>query len=155
MLSHGPYPEWLKSRVISDECHLSNQRAGGYLSKLSVMKGQGIIIFDFENRTITNMPGAITMGSNNKQSTIKFILKNVTFSPTSYKAFYNYGCKLYFDKVNVTANLTIECLSGGGIICSNCNITPQMTRDNGSYIMKDRWDNTSTIHVALTDLSPS
>lgn len=34
MLTHGPYPEWLKKRVLSDEGHLSNQSAGFYLSKL-------------------------------------------------------------------------------------------------------------------------
>ena len=111
--------------------------------------------FDFENRTITSMPGSITLGSNNVQSAITFTFKNVTFSPTSYKAFYNYGCKLYFEKVNVTSNLNIECLIGGGIVCSNCNIAPQMMRDNGSYIVKDRWDNTSIIHVGLVNLSPS
>lgn len=34
MLMHGPYPDWLKKRVLSDEGHLSNQSAGFYLSKL-------------------------------------------------------------------------------------------------------------------------
>ncbi len=34
MLTHGPYPEWLKRRVLSDEGHLSNQASGFYLSKL-------------------------------------------------------------------------------------------------------------------------
>lgn len=34
MLTHGPYPEWLKRRVLSDEGHLSNNAAGFYLSKL-------------------------------------------------------------------------------------------------------------------------
>ena len=34
MLTHGPYPEWLKRRVLSDEGHLSNKAAGFYLSKL-------------------------------------------------------------------------------------------------------------------------
>lgn len=34
MLTHGPYPEWLKRRVLSDEGHLSNQACGFYLSKL-------------------------------------------------------------------------------------------------------------------------
>ena len=125
------------------------------ITPLTSMKGQGKIIFDFENRTITSMPGSIVLASNDVQSVITFTFKNVTFSPTSYKAIYNYGCKLYFEKVNVPSHLTIECLSGGRLVCSNCNIVPQMKRDNGSYIMKDRWDTTSTIHVGLTDLSPS
>ncbi len=34
MLQHGPYPDWLKKRVLSDEGHLSNNAAGFYLSKL-------------------------------------------------------------------------------------------------------------------------
>lgn len=34
MLTHGPYPDWLKKRVLSDEGHLSNQACGFYLSKL-------------------------------------------------------------------------------------------------------------------------
>jgi len=34
MLTHGPYPDWLKKRVLSDEGHLSNKAAGFYLSKL-------------------------------------------------------------------------------------------------------------------------
>ena len=34
MLTHGPYPDWLKQRVLSDEGHLSNQACGFYLSKL-------------------------------------------------------------------------------------------------------------------------
>jgi phosphoribosyl 1,2-cyclic phosphodiesterase len=34
LLTHGPYPEWLKRRVLSDEGHLSNKATGFYLSKL-------------------------------------------------------------------------------------------------------------------------
>ena len=34
MLRHGPYPEWLQRRVLSDEGHLSNKFAGIYLSKM-------------------------------------------------------------------------------------------------------------------------
>lgn len=34
MLQTGPYPVWLKKRVLSDEGHLSNISAGVYLSKL-------------------------------------------------------------------------------------------------------------------------
>lgn len=34
MLTHGPYPEWLKRRVLSDSGHLSNQASGFYLAKL-------------------------------------------------------------------------------------------------------------------------
>ena len=34
MLENGPYPVWLKKRVLSDNGHLSNNAAGFYLSKL-------------------------------------------------------------------------------------------------------------------------
>ena len=34
MLEHGPYPDYLKRRVLSDEGHLSNQASGFYLAKL-------------------------------------------------------------------------------------------------------------------------
>jgi phosphoribosyl 1,2-cyclic phosphodiesterase len=34
MLEDGPYPKWLKTRVLSDVGHLSNNMAGFYLAKL-------------------------------------------------------------------------------------------------------------------------
>lgn len=34
MLINGSYPKWLKSRILSDEGHLSNNATGFYLSKL-------------------------------------------------------------------------------------------------------------------------
>jgi len=34
MLMNGKYPKWLKSRILSDKGHLSNNAAGFYLSKL-------------------------------------------------------------------------------------------------------------------------
>lgn len=34
LLQHGPYPAWLKKRVLSDEGHLSNKSAAFYLTKL-------------------------------------------------------------------------------------------------------------------------
>ncbi len=34
LLTHGPYPEWLQRRVLSDEGHLSNKAAAFYLTKL-------------------------------------------------------------------------------------------------------------------------
>ncbi len=34
MLINGRYPKWLKSRILSDQGHLSNNAAGFYLSKL-------------------------------------------------------------------------------------------------------------------------
>lgn len=34
LLMHGRYPQWLKSRILSDKGHLSNAQAGFYLSKI-------------------------------------------------------------------------------------------------------------------------
>ena len=34
MLNNGPYPKWLKARVLSDEGHLSNKSSSFYLTKL-------------------------------------------------------------------------------------------------------------------------
>ncbi|MEG1506646.1 MAG: MBL fold metallo-hydrolase [Bacilli bacterium] len=34
LLQHGPYPAWLKKRVLSDEGHLSNKLSSFYLAKL-------------------------------------------------------------------------------------------------------------------------
>ena len=34
LLTHGPYPAWLKKRVLSDNGHLSNKLASFYLTKL-------------------------------------------------------------------------------------------------------------------------
>lgn len=44
MLTHGPYPDWLKRRVLSDEGHLSNQAAGFYLSKLIGDKTRKVLL---------------------------------------------------------------------------------------------------------------
>lgn len=34
MLTNGPYPDWLKNRILSDYGHLSNQASSFYLTKL-------------------------------------------------------------------------------------------------------------------------
>ena len=44
MLTHGPYPDWLKRRVLSDEGHLSNQASGFYLSKLIGNKTKRVLL---------------------------------------------------------------------------------------------------------------
>ncbi len=44
LLQHGPYPAWLKRRVLSDDGHLSNKAASFYLSKLVGPKTQKIIL---------------------------------------------------------------------------------------------------------------
>jgi hypothetical protein len=76
--------------------------------------------------------------------------------PATALSIYNYGTRVLFNAVTCASNLTVECLQGGVIICSNnTNITPIMKYDNASAIMKDRWDSTSTIHTQLVTYSPA
>ena len=44
LLTNGPYPPWLKRRVLSDEGHLSNDRAAFYLTKLIGDNTKNIIL---------------------------------------------------------------------------------------------------------------
>ena len=44
MLTNGPYPQWLKQRVLSDKGHLSNVAAGVYLSKFIGEKTKNIVL---------------------------------------------------------------------------------------------------------------
>lgn len=44
LLQHGPYPAWLKKRVLSDDGHLSNKAAAFYLTKLIGDKTKQIIL---------------------------------------------------------------------------------------------------------------
>lgn len=44
LLMNGPYPEWLKRRVYSDEGHLSNKTASFYLTKLVGDKTKKIVL---------------------------------------------------------------------------------------------------------------
>lgn len=44
MLTNGPYPSWLKARVLSDKGHLSNIATGVYLSKFIGDKTKHIIL---------------------------------------------------------------------------------------------------------------
>lgn len=44
LLQHGPYPAWLKKRVLSDDGHLSNKAAAFYLTKLIGDKTKDIVL---------------------------------------------------------------------------------------------------------------
>lgn len=44
LLQHGPYPAWLKKRVLSDDGHLSNKAASFYLTKLIGDKTKEIVL---------------------------------------------------------------------------------------------------------------
>ncbi len=54
MLTHGPYPEWTKKRILSDEGHLSNQASGFYLAKLIGDKTQKVYLMHLSE--INNNP---------------------------------------------------------------------------------------------------
>ena len=50
MLTHGPYPEWLQKRVLSDVGHLSNKFTGIYLSKLIDENTQDILLLHLSEK---------------------------------------------------------------------------------------------------------
>jgi len=50
MLTHGPYPEWLQKRVLSDVGHLSNKFAGIYLSKLIDQNTKNILLLHLSEK---------------------------------------------------------------------------------------------------------
>ncbi len=53
MLTHGPYPEWLQKRVLSDEGHLSNKFAGMYLSKMITDSTKNIVLIHLSEKNNT------------------------------------------------------------------------------------------------------
>ena len=53
MLTHGPYPEWLQKRVLSDFGHLSNKFAGIYLSKLIDENTKNILLLHLSEKNNT------------------------------------------------------------------------------------------------------
>lgn len=63
MLQHGPYPAWLKKRVIGDDGHLSNKMASFYLSKLIGDKTKKIILIHLSE---TNNLESIALETINK-----------------------------------------------------------------------------------------
>ena len=76
MLSHGPYPEWLKSRVISDEGHLSNQSAGFYLSKLIGNNTKEVVLMHLSEVNNTESIALATINDVLREYNIDF--KNIT-----------------------------------------------------------------------------
>lgn len=53
MLMNGPYPAWLKTRILSDKGHLSNNSSGFYLAKLIGPNTKKVILahLSHENNT--------------------------------------------------------------------------------------------------------
>lgn len=53
LLNNGPYPSWLKQRVLSDEGHLSNKYAGIYLNKFITNKTKDIVLLHLSEKNNT------------------------------------------------------------------------------------------------------
>lgn len=73
LLNNGPYPLWLKRRVLSDEGHLSNKLASFYLSKLIGDKTKAIVLIHLSE---TNNLESIALETINNT----FIDYNIKFS---------------------------------------------------------------------------
>ena len=54
MLIKGPYPEYLQKRILSDKGHLSNELAGGYLSRIIGDSTKNVILAHLSEKN--NMP---------------------------------------------------------------------------------------------------
>ena len=73
LLQHGPYPSWLKKRVLSDEGHLSNKLASFYLSKFIGSNTKKIILIHLSE---TNNLESIAMETINNA----FLDKGINFN---------------------------------------------------------------------------
>ena len=73
LLQHGPYPAWLKMRVLSDEGHLSNKLAAFYLSKFIGTNTKKIILIHLSE---TNNLESIAMETINNT----FLDKGINFN---------------------------------------------------------------------------
>lgn len=72
MLMHGKYPAWLKSRVLSDKGHLSNQAASFYLSKLIGNNTKYVVLAHLSHENNTESIALETLKSTLKEYDIKF-----------------------------------------------------------------------------------
>ncbi len=72
MLEHGPYPDWLKRRVLSDEGHLSNQACGFYLAKLIGKKTKKVFLMHLSEVNNTPEIALKTVKKSLKDAEVKF-----------------------------------------------------------------------------------
>ncbi len=75
LLTHGPYPEWLKKRILSDEGHLSNQSAGFYLSKLIGDKTKKVMLMHLSETNNNPQIALKTVKDSLKENEVTF--KNI------------------------------------------------------------------------------
>lgn len=72
MLMNGSYPKWLKSRILSDHGHLSNNSAGFYLSKLIGPHTKKVILAHLSKENNTKEEALRTVKKTLKEYEIDF-----------------------------------------------------------------------------------
>lgn len=79
MLINGRYPKWLKSRILSDKGHLSNNACGFYLSKLIGPNTKEIILAHLSKENNTEQAALETVKKTLKEYEIEF--DNIKIAP--------------------------------------------------------------------------
>lgn len=72
MLINGPYPKWLKTRILSDHGHLSNNAAGFYLSKLIGPNTKKVILAHLSKENNTEDEALKTVRKTLKEYEVNF-----------------------------------------------------------------------------------
>ncbi len=72
LLMNGPYPKWLKSRILSDHGHLSNNSSGFYLSKLIGPNTKKVILAHLSKENNTEEEALHTVKKTLKEYEIDF-----------------------------------------------------------------------------------
>lgn len=72
MLLNGKYPKWLKTRILSDKGHLSNNASGFYLSKLIGPNTQKVILAHLSKENNTEELAANTVMNTLREYEIEF-----------------------------------------------------------------------------------
>lgn len=72
LLINGPYPKWLKSRILSDQGHLSNNSSGFYLSKLIGPHTKKVILAHLSKENNTEADALRTVAKTLKEYEIDF-----------------------------------------------------------------------------------
>lgn len=76
MLMNGPYPKWLKTRVLGTSGHLSNKDASFYLTKLIGDKTKKIILMHLSHKNNTEEKALEMINNTFKEYNISF--ENIT-----------------------------------------------------------------------------
>lgn len=72
MLLNGKYPKWLKTRILSDKGHLSNNAAGFYLSKLIGPNTKKVILAHLSHENNTEEEAIKTVKKTLKEYNVEF-----------------------------------------------------------------------------------